>query len=106
MTSFNHVEDMLKFIAHGFTVLIGMEMLNINDKDEEIAESHTSYESDQVYLRRLAARFVMRIWQAPPQTELTDVIDVVTLPNSMNMRRVLTVRTTPTWKMLMNTMPN
>ena len=80
MTSFNHVEDMLKFIAHGFTVLVAMEMLNINDKDEEIAESHTSYECDKVYLRRLAGQLVMRIWQAAPQTELTDVIDAVVTP--------------------------
>ena len=58
----HHVEDMFKFIAHGFTVLLAMEILHINDKDDNIAESHTSYEYDKLYLRRLARQIIMRIW--------------------------------------------
>ena len=46
METFNHVEDLLKFIGHGYTVLLAMDMLDIQSNDEVLLDSETDDDED------------------------------------------------------------
>ena len=68
MENFNHAEDFVRFCAEGYTVLLALKELKMENMD---SKCQISYED----LKMVARRIVQQVWLYPSTEEIQSMID-------------------------------
>jgi hypothetical protein len=85
METFNDDEDLLRFVAHGFTVLLTMKQLGMTSlEDVPTNDPGPDIEARKMWLRDTALGVVDAVWHAVPLLDIVDVIDAVVTPQEIN----------------------